>query len=242
MDTEVQKVKKVKKVKDVKVEDEAKIEAKIEAKVEDTKVEKKKRITNKEKFLKLNEQANDVQQKLNEFISELKSYDDEEPQYIKKLDNFKTYMDGFLKDITKLTRVKKPRDPDMPERFKTAFIYFKMDLAKKGEKDVKQDKWKQIKNTPEMQKYVELATKDRQRYDNEMKVYYEKNPSKKPEEKKTYPLGFEQDGKVWNGVRFIKKGGPAHTKLIEKLKELGKSEEEEEEVEEEEEEEDEEEE
>jgi hypothetical protein len=64
----------------------------------------------------------------------------------------------------------------LPRKIKPAFMFFVMDEKKVDEKTVSYyqelgQRWNDIRNTQEGEKYKEMNRKDKKRYDKEMKIY-----------------------------------------------------------------------
>ncbi len=92
-------------------------------------------------------------------------------------------IEKFLGDKCK---IKKRKDPDLPKRALSSYMFFAKDFRPKLKKkfpDLKVteimkktgQEWNKLKekNSSKLDKYVELANKDKERYEEEMELYHQ---------------------------------------------------------------------
>jgi hypothetical protein len=198
-----------------------KVEKKSSKKVE-KKREKKKRETKKTLLDKFREYCNKIH-------VESKDSDDVNEAF----DKYEKDIEKDIKNLTKVKKVAKQKDPNAPKKNNNIFILYcneNRDEVKKNNPDMKSTEitthlgkmWNEVKEKggKDYQKYEKLAKKEKERYDKEMEGYkppegFEKTEKKSPRAKSGYVLWCndnrkrieeENFGDDWEGEKKDKFG------------------------------------
>jgi hypothetical protein len=90
----------------------------------------------------------------------------------------KVVKEKVVKEKVVKEKVVKEKDPNAPKRPTTSYAYFmkakRQEVAKEFPTEVKKrlgERWKAIKDTPEADPYKDLNSKDKVRYEEEMRLY-----------------------------------------------------------------------
>jgi hypothetical protein len=102
------------------------------------------------------------------------SLEKEEEKVVKE----KVVKEKVVKEKVVKEKVVKEKDPNAPKRPTTSYAYFmkakRQEVAKEFPTEVKKrlgERWKAIKDTPEADPYKDLNSKDKVRYEEEMRLY-----------------------------------------------------------------------
>ncbi len=116
--------------------------------------------------------------------------DEDKVRFKEEMDNYVPSEDEKEKD-KKTKKGKKPKDA--PKSARSAYIFFSQDMrpvVKEENPEMKSTeimtelgkRWKEFKDSDDAKKYIDMAQEDKERYNEEMKAYKEKNGGEESEE------------------------------------------------------------
>ena len=116
--------------------------------------------------------------------------DEDKVRFKEEMDN---YVPGEVDEKENTKKGKKPKDA--PKSARSAYIFFSQDMrpiVKEENPEMKSKeimtelgkRWKEFKDSDDAKKYIDMAQEDKERYNEEMKAYKEKNGEEDKEENK----------------------------------------------------------